>query len=52
MGPGHTLARGVPPGDYALQVQIVDERGAWWRSGEVAITVSRGGGGIKVRGND
>jgi hypothetical protein len=43
-GPGHTLARAVPPGEYELQVRIVDERGAWWTSGEIAIKVSRGGG--------
>jgi hypothetical protein len=41
---GHTLSRGVRPGEYELQVQIVDERGAWWRSGGVPIKVLQGGG--------
>ena len=41
---GHPLARAVPPGEYELQVQIVDERGAWWRSNGVPVRVSRGGG--------
>ena len=41
---GHTLARAVRPGEYELQVQIVDERGAWWRSGGVPIKVLPGGG--------
>ena len=44
LGAGHTLARGVRPGDYELQVQMVDEREAWWRSGGIPITVSQGGG--------
>jgi hypothetical protein len=44
VGPGQTLARGVPPGEYELQVRIVDEREAWWRSGDMPIKVSRGGG--------
>jgi len=43
-GAGHTLARAVPPGEYEVQVRIVDERGAWWTSGGIAIKVSRGGG--------
>lgn len=41
---GRPLAHAVPAGEYELQVQIVDERGAWWRSGGVPIKVSRGGG--------
>lgn len=44
LGAGHTLALGVRPGQYELQVQIVDEREAWWRSGGIPITVSQGGG--------
>jgi hypothetical protein len=44
LGPGHTLARGVRPGDYELQVRLVDEREAWWQSGGIPITVSQGGG--------
>jgi len=40
----HPLARAVPPGEYELQVQIVDEREAWWRSNGVTVKVSRGGG--------
>jgi hypothetical protein len=44
MSAAHPLARAVPPGDYELQVQIVDERGAWWRSSGVPVRVSRGGG--------
>jgi hypothetical protein len=41
---GHTLARGVRPGEYELQVVIIDERGAWWRSGGVPMKVLQGGG--------
>ena len=44
MSAGRPLARAVPPGEYELQVQIVDERGAWWRSSGVPVKVSRGGG--------
>jgi hypothetical protein len=44
MTAGHTLARGVPPGEYELQLQIADERGAWWRSGGLTVKVSPGGG--------
>lgn len=44
MTAGHTLARGVPPGEYELQLQIADERGAWWRSGGLTVKVSQGGG--------
>ena len=44
LGAGHTLARGVRPGDYELHVQIIDEREASWRSGGIPITVSQGGG--------
>jgi acetyl esterase/lipase len=33
----------VLPGDYELQVQIVDEQQHWWRSGELPDTVSRNG---------
>jgi len=41
---GRPLARAVPPGEYELQIQIVDARDAWWRSSGVAVKVSRGGG--------
>src|ERR1700704_6467523 len=44
MTAGHTLARGVPPGEYELQLQMTDERGAWWRSGGLKLKVSPGGG--------
>jgi hypothetical protein len=44
LGAGHTLARGVRPGDYEIQVQMVDEREAWWQSGGIPIKVSQGGG--------
>jgi hypothetical protein len=44
ISPGHSLAHAVPPGAYELQVQIVDERGAWWVSSGLPVTVSRGGG--------
>jgi len=43
IGAGHSLARGVRPGEYELQVQIVDEREVWWRSSGVPVKVSRGG---------
>ena len=33
----------VLPGDYELQVQIVDEQEHWWRSGELPVTVSANG---------
>src|SRR6266540_4042951 len=44
MTAGHTLARGVLPGEYELQLQMTDERGAWWRSGGLTVKVSSGGG--------
>jgi hypothetical protein len=44
MTAGHTLARGVPPGEYELQLQMTDERGASWRSGGLTLKVSPGGG--------
>ena len=44
MTAGHTLARGVPPGEYELQLQITDERGAWWRSGGLTLKVLPSGG--------
>jgi hypothetical protein len=44
MSAGHPLARAVPPGEYELQVQIVDERDVWWRSSGVPVRISRGGG--------
>ena len=44
MTAGHTLARGVLPGAYDLQLQVTNERGAWWRSGGLTVKVSAGGG--------
>jgi hypothetical protein len=44
MTAGHTLARGVIPGEYEIQLQMIDERGAWWRSGGLTVRVSAGGG--------
>jgi hypothetical protein len=43
IGAGLPLARAVRPGEYELQVQIVDERGALWRSSGLPVRVSRGG---------
>jgi hypothetical protein len=40
---GEPLRRIVPPGDYELQIQIVDEEGQWWRSGELLVSVSSTG---------
>ena len=37
------LGRGVPPGEYELQLQIVDESGNWWRSAGIPIKVGVGG---------
>jgi hypothetical protein len=44
MSAGHTLARGVIPGEYEIQFQMTNERGAWWRSGGLTVKVSAGGG--------
>jgi hypothetical protein len=44
MTAGLTLARGVPPGEYELQLQMTDEREASWRSGGLTLKVSPGGG--------
>jgi hypothetical protein len=44
MTAGHTLARGVLPGEYEIQLQMTNERGAWWRSGGLTVKVSAGGG--------
>jgi hypothetical protein len=33
----------VLPGDYELQVQIVDEQQHWWRSAELPVSVSTNG---------
>ena len=44
MSAGLSLGRAVRPGEYELQVQIVDERDVWWRSSGVPVRVSRGGG--------
>ena len=38
------LGRVVLPGDYELQLQVVDETGMWWRSEELPATVSAAGG--------
>jgi hypothetical protein len=43
LAPGLPLRRAVPPGSYVLQVRIVDDAGHWWRSGELAISVSETG---------
>ncbi len=40
---GEPLRRVVLPGDYELQIQIVDEEGQWWRSRELAVSVSTTG---------
>jgi hypothetical protein len=42
--PEQPIGRVVLPGDYELQVQIVDEQQHWWRSGELPVTVSANGG--------
>jgi hypothetical protein len=44
LSPSRPLARAVPPGEYELQVQIIDERGAAWPSSGIKVKVSRGGG--------
>ena len=44
MTAGHTLARGVLPGAYELQLRMTDERGAWWQSSGLAVKVSGAGG--------
>ena len=44
MTAGHTLARGVLPGEYELLLQVTNERGAWWRSGGLTVKVSASGG--------
>lgn len=44
MTAGHTLARGVIPGEYELHLQMTNDRGAWWRSGGLTVKVSAGGG--------
>ena len=38
------LARQVPPGEYGLQVQILDEREMWWRSNELPAAITASGG--------
>ena len=42
--PEQPIGRVVVPGDYELQVQIVDGEQHWWRSGELPVTVSANGG--------
>ena len=37
------LGRIVLPGDYKLQLQVVDESGMWWRSEELPARVSAAG---------
>jgi len=44
IGGQQPLGRVVLPGDYKLQLQVVDEAGMWWRSGELPATVSAAGG--------
>jgi hypothetical protein len=44
MAPEQPLARQVPPGDYGLQVQILDEREMWWRSNELPAAITASGG--------
>lgn len=41
--PEQPIGRVVPPGDYELQIQIVDEQEHWWRSRELPVTVSSNG---------
>jgi hypothetical protein len=41
--PEQPIGRVVPPGDYELQLQIVDGRDHWWRSRELPVTVSANG---------
>lgn len=43
LSPGLAFRRAVPPGSYMLQVRIVDDAGHWWRSGELAVSVSESG---------
>ncbi len=44
MSAGHTLTRGVLPGEYELKLEMTNERGAWWRSGGLKVKVSPNGG--------
>lgn len=44
IGGQQPLGRVVLPGDYKLQLQVVDEAGMWWRSEELTVTVSAAGG--------
>ena len=41
--PEQPIGRVVLPGDYELQIQIVDEQEHWWRSRELPVTVSANG---------
>jgi hypothetical protein len=41
--PEQPIGRVVLPGDYELQIQIVDEQQHWWRSAELPVTVSANG---------
>jgi hypothetical protein len=43
LSPEQPLRRVVPPGDYELQLQIVDDQEHWWRSGELLVFVSANG---------
>jgi hypothetical protein len=41
--PEQPIGRVVVPGDYELQIQIVDEQEHWWRSRELPVTVTANG---------
>ena len=41
--PEQPIGRVVTPGDYELQVQVVDAQDHWWRSRELPVTVSANG---------
>jgi hypothetical protein len=43
LSPDQPFRRVVPPGNYELQVQIVDDEEHWWRSRELPVSVSASG---------
>jgi hypothetical protein len=43
MPPQQPLPRLVPPGEYRLQLQLVDEQERWWRSQEIPALVTASG---------
>lgn len=43
LSPEQPFRRAVPPGEYELQVQIVDDEEHWWRSGELRVSVTASG---------